>query len=77
MQKALKDQGERPKKAKVLIFYVEFRELSYLTCDLSQAEKKITVSSDKMTTIFTQNDNFDQSDEKSISLKLFWHWIMY
>ena len=28
---------------KVLIFCVEFRELSHLTRDLSQAEKKITV----------------------------------
>ena len=28
---------------KVLIFCVEFRELSHLTHDLSQAEKKITV----------------------------------
>ena len=45
--------------AKVLTFCVEFRELSHL----SQAEKKITVvtrwATDKMTTIFTQNDNFD------------------
>ena len=30
-------------KSKVLIFCVEFRELSHLTRDLSQAEKKITV----------------------------------
>ena len=29
--------------AMVLIFCVEFRELSHLTRDLSQAEKKITV----------------------------------
>ena len=27
----------------VLIFCVEIRELSHLTCDLTQAEKKITV----------------------------------
>ena len=48
---------------KVLIFCVEFRELFHLTRDLSQAEKKITAgtsrATDKMTTIFTQNDNFD------------------
>ena len=31
------------KHSKVLIFCVEYRELSHLTCDLSQAEKKITV----------------------------------
>ena len=47
----------------VLIFCVEFRELSHLTRDLCQAEKKITVviswATDKITTIFTQNDNFD------------------
>ena len=47
----------------VLIFCVEFWELSHLTCDLSQAEKKITVvtswATDKITCIFTQNDNFD------------------
>ena len=47
----------------VIIFCVEFRELSHLTYDLSQAEKKITAvtswATDKMTTIFTQNDNFD------------------
>ena len=30
-------------EAKVLIFRVEFLELSHLTLDLSQAEKKITV----------------------------------
>ena len=29
----------------VLIFCVEFRELSHLTCDLSQAEKNINVVS--------------------------------
>ena len=34
-----------------LYFCVGFWELSSLTCDLSQAEKKIT---DKMTFIFTQ-----------------------
>ena len=49
--------------SQVLIFCVEFLELSYLTRDLSQAEKKITVftswATDKMTTIFTQNYNFD------------------
>ena len=48
---------------KVLIFCVEFRELSHLTRDLSRAEKKIidvtSWSTDKMTTIFTQNDNFN------------------
>ena len=48
--------------AKVLIFCVEFWELSHLTHDLSQAENEITgvtnCASDKMTTIFTQNDNF-------------------
>jgi hypothetical protein len=37
--------------------------LSLLSHDLSQAEKKITAvaswATDKMTTIFTQNDNFD------------------
>ena len=48
---------------KVLIFCVEFQELSYSTRDLSQAGKKIIVvtswATDKMTTIFTQNDNFD------------------
>ena len=47
----------------VLIFCVEFWELSYLTRDLSQAEKKIDVvtscATDKVSTIFTQNDNFD------------------
>ena len=39
------------------------RKLSHLTHDLSQAEKKITVvtswATDKMTTIFAQNDNVD------------------
>ena len=30
-------------QAMVLIFCVEFRELSHLTCDLSQAKKEITV----------------------------------
>ena len=47
----------------VLIFCVEFQELFHLTSDLCQAEKKITVvtswATDKMTIIFTQNDNFD------------------
>ena len=49
--------------SQVLIFCVEFLELSHLRRDLSQAEKKITVfirwATDKMTTISTQNDNFD------------------
>ena len=47
---------------KVLIFCIEFLKLSHLTHDLSQAKKKITVTSwatDKMKTIFTQNENFD------------------
>ena len=44
-----------PRESTVLIFCVEFW-LSHLTHDLSQAEKKIT---DKMTTIYTQNDNFN------------------
>ena len=47
----------------VLIFWVDFWELSHLTRDLSQTEKKITVvtswATDKMTTIFSQNDNFN------------------
>ena len=47
---------------KVLIFCVEFRELSHLPRDLSQAEKKITAAKaeqiSKMTTIFAQNDKF-------------------
>ena len=47
----------------VIYFCVGFWELSYLTLDLSQAEKKITVvaswATNKMTAIFTQNDNFD------------------
>ena len=48
----------------VLIFCVEFRELSHFTRDLSQAEKKINVVIQaeplkKMTTNFTQNDIFD------------------
>ena len=47
----------------VLMFCVEFRELSHLTRDLSQAEKKITVFTswitDKMTLVFTQNNNID------------------
>ena len=46
-----------------LIFCVEFRELSHLIRDLSQAEKEINVvtssATDKMTTIFNQNDNSD------------------
>ena len=48
---------------KVLFFCVDIWELFYLTRDLSQAQKKITAgtsrATDKMTTIFTQNDNFD------------------
>ena len=48
---------------KVLILCDEFQELSHLTRDLSQAEKKIDVvtscATDKVSTIFTQNDNFD------------------
>ena len=47
----------------VLIFCLEFRELSHLTRDLSQAEMKITVvkswTTDKMTTVFSQKDNFN------------------
>jgi hypothetical protein len=47
----------------VLIFCVEFQELSHLTRDLSQAEKKINVvtslATNKITTIFTEIDNFD------------------
>ena len=46
----------------VLIFCVEFWELSHLTHNLSQAEKKKSVvtswATDKITTIFTQNGNF-------------------
>ena len=47
--------------SKILYFCVGFQELSHLTRDLSQAEKKITIviATDKMTTIFTQNANFD------------------
>ena len=49
--------------SKVLIFCAGVRELSHLTLDLSLAEKKINVvtssATDKMTTIFTQNDNFN------------------
>ena len=45
----------------VIIFCVEFRELSHLTRDFFQTKKEITVvtswATDKMTTIFTQNDN--------------------
>ena len=37
----------------VLLFCAEFRELSHLTCDLSQAEKKINVVTSKAN---TQND---------------------
>ena len=43
---------------KNLIFCVEFRELAHLTCDLSQAEKKITVVSS------WQNDNYFYSKWK-------------
>ena len=39
------------KGSKVLIFFVEFPELSHLTRDFSQAEKKINV----VTSYFTQN----------------------
>ena len=50
--------------SEVLIFWFEFRELSHLKCDLSQAEKKIIVvtswATDKMTNIFIRNDNFDR-----------------
>ena len=40
-----KSNGNRKmrKLQRVLIFCVEFRELSYLTRDLSPAEKKVTV----------------------------------
>ena len=47
----------------VLFFCVESWELSLLTQNLSQAEKKITFlkswAAHKMTTTFTQNDNLD------------------
>ena len=44
-------------KSKVLIFCVEFRELSHLTRDLSQAEKKITVvTSHEQLTILSEID---------------------
>ena len=47
----------------VLYICVGFWLLAHLTRDLSQAEKKITVltswANDKMTTIFTQNDIFN------------------
>ena len=47
----------------VLYFCGGFQELSHLTPDLSQAEKKINVvtsrATDKMATIVTQNYNFD------------------
>ena len=49
-------------KLKVLYFCVYFWELSHLTRDLSQAEKKIngvtSWETDKTKSIFTQNDNF-------------------
>ena len=48
-------------KLKVLIFCVEFWELSYSTRDLSQAEKKITFVTSWA--IFSQNDNFDTENE--------------
>ena len=55
---------------KVLYFCVDFRELSHLTRDLSQAEKKINCvtcwTCDKMTTIFTPNDNFNHFEYKSM-----------
>jgi hypothetical protein len=51
----------------VLFFCDEFRELPNLTLDLSQAEKKITVvtswATQKIKTIFSQNDNFDIENE--------------
>ena len=57
-------------QSKVLIFCVEFWELSHLTRDLSQAEKKITVvtslATDKMTSIFTQTTTL--TSEIDISL---------
>ena len=47
----------------VLIFCFEFWELSHFERDLSQAERRTTIvtswATDKMTTIFPQNDNFD------------------
>ena len=50
------------KLTKVLLFFVGFWELSHFKRDLSRAEKKITVvtswATDKMTTMFSQNDNF-------------------
>ena len=44
-----------------LIFCVEFRVFSHLTRDLSQAKINVVTSwaTDKITTVFTQNDNFD------------------
>ena len=53
--------------SKVLIFCVEFRELSHLTRDLSQAEKKITVltswATDKMTTSNHFEWNWDKEQQ--------------
>ena len=58
----------------VLIFCVVFQEFFHVARDLSQAKKKITVvagqASDNMTTIFTQNDNFDH-------LEWFWCHLVY
>ena len=60
--KFAKKQNQPPQQlelTQVLILSVEFWELSHLTLDLSEAEKKITEQMTKMATIFTQNDNFD------------------
>ena len=35
------EDGKKKSEIEVLIFYVEFLELSHLTRDLSQAEKKV------------------------------------
>ena len=47
----------------------KFLHLAVGVCDLSQTEKKITVvtsqETDKTTTIFTQNDNFDHFESKN------------
>ena len=56
-----KDSAIRPPLTLVLYIFVGFWLLAHLTRDLFQAEKKITAvtswATDKMTTIFTQNDN--------------------
>ena len=48
---------------RVLIFCFEFQELPYLTLDFAQAGKKKLLlqaeATDKMTSIFSQNDNFN------------------